>query len=163
MNAPSTLNINTTHTTELFDAIGKAVKTEFKESIYGAVPNVTFTVDPGQTGYIGFTVTLRCYDGVIEGANCFDDVPAGVSITACQPGSLSGDTSQGVPNLDGTAAFVNTDRETAFNTTNNPAATAKPNANSGAVKVLGQGGWWSTMMMTAAVTAMGIGSCFVAF
>lgn len=181
LNVPSTLTINSTPTAEIFETIGKAVKTEFKKSLYGAVPNSTFPIQPGQTGYIAFTSILRCYDGVIVGSECFDDVPAGESVTACQPSILSGHTSQGVPNLNGVAAFVTTTGErTASNradnpaasltdspaaiSTDNPAATTEPDADSGAVKLLSQGGWWPTMMMlTVVMAAMGIGSCSVVF
>lgn len=182
LNVPSTLSITSTHTDEILETIGKAVDTEFKKSVYGAVPNSTFTLQPGQTGYVGFTATLRCNDGVIVGSECFDDVPAGQSVTACRPSTLGGDNSKGVPNLDGVAAFVtvddddlfdNTDNPAASSTdtpvpisTDNPAATTKPDADSGAVKLLGQGGVWSTttiVMVTIVMAAMGIGSCSVVF
>lgn len=93
-------------------------------------------------------------------------MPAGTSVTACRPATLSGKNSKGVPNLDGVSAFVTTgeDPEVAPTATDNPAATTKPDADSGAVKLFGQGGWWSATMMVAVVlAAMGMGNCSVIF
>ena len=166
LNEPRTLNISSTHTDEIFDLIGKVVDTEFKKSIYGSVTTGNFTVEPGQTGYMAFTQYLACNDGVIVGSECFDDVPAGTSVAACRPETLGGTDSKGLPILNGASTFVRTgqDPEVAPTATGNPAATTKPDADSGAVKLLGQGGWWPTMMMAAVVmAAMGMGTCSVAF
>lgn len=165
LNAQRTLNVNTTDPAEIFDAIGKAVNTDFKEFLYGRVPNVSRTVGPGSNGYIGFTVYLRCYKGVVgDGKDCFDDVPAGVSLTACQPATLSGKDSQGIPDFEGMASFVNTDQETASKITTNPATTATnapvaDDKDSGAV-MFGQRGGSLMMMVTTVVVGMGIGSCW---
>lgn len=166
LNEPRTLNINSAHTDEIFDLIGKVVGTEFKKSTYGSVPNGTLTIQPGQTGYMAFTQILACYDGVFVGNDCFDDVPPGTSVTACLPATMGGKGRDGIPYLDGVSAFVTTgaNPEVAPTATDNPAATTKPDADSGAVKLLGQGGWWPAMMMSAVVmAAMGMGSCSVAF
>ena len=166
VNAQSTLNINTTDPVEIFDAIGRAVNTDFKASLYGRVSNASITVGPGRNGYVGFTVFLRCYDGVVgDGKDCFDDVPAGVSVTACQPATLSGKSLDRIPYFDGVSSFISTDPETASKITTNPAATEtndEPVKESGAVR-FGQGG--GALMMTTIMTVvlgMGIGSCWFA-
>ena len=166
VNAQSTLNINTTDPVEIFDAIGRAVNTDVKASLYGRVSNASITVGPGRNGYVGFTVFLRCYDGVVgDGKDCFDDVPAGVSVTACQPATLSGKSLDRIPYFDGVSSFISTDPETASKITTNPAATEtndEPVKESGAVR-FGQGG--GALMMTTIMTVvlgMGIGSCWFA-
>ena len=181
LNVPSSLTIKSAHEAEIFDTIGKVVNTEFKKSVYGAVSNSTFPIEPGRSGHVGFTAILRCYDGVIVGSECFDDVPAGQEVTACHPSVLPGNNPNGVPTLEGVSAFVTTGNGTALDTTDNsatsstggsaamstdnPAATTKPDDDSGAVKLFGQGSSWSTMMLmvTVAVVATGIGSCPIVF
>lgn len=169
VNAKSTLNITTTHTAEVFDAIGKAVNTPFNESMYGDVSGFSFTIGPGKNGYASYNYALFCYDGVINN-ECFDDISADVPVMACQPRS-GGNVAAGFPRLEGLWAFVSTDEKTALNMTNNPAANVKPDADSdvdndtgrdshsGAVKLFGQRGWWSSMMMmTIVMTVTRIGS-----
>ena len=186
LNVPSTLSISSTHAGDIFALIGKVVDTEFKKSIYGAVPNTTLTIQPGQTGYMAFTNILVCYDGVIVGSECFDDVAAGTSVTACRPSTLRVLSPEGVPKLDGVAAFVTTTDDTLFDTpdnpaasstddseatpksTDNPAATTEPNADSrdadsGAVKLLSQIGWWPAMIVTIVMATMGMGGCSMVF
>lgn len=192
VSAPSTLNITTAHTAEVFDAIGKAVNSPFpfNESGYGDVSRMSISIGPGENGYISYNLYLRCYDGVIEN-ECFDDIPAGMPVKACQPWGnviISGEV---FPRLNSTFEFVPTDEATALNMTDNPAAALKAEVDSGtangtgsdtasgtgsgtasgpdsgpdsgAVKLLGQGGWWSSMvMMTVVMTTMGIGSLFFA-
>ena len=141
MNASSTLNISTSRTADVFEAIGKAVKTEFHASFYGTINNQTFQVEPGRAGFLGFTLTYRCYDGV-TGDCVDDDVPSGTPLTACKPATLDGDDSQPYPALDGTTNFVTTSPESVKDMPTNPAAEIPKNApkvDSGAA-TFGQGG-----------------------
>lgn len=163
LNQPRTLSISSTHTDDIFDLIGKVANTEFKKSIYGAVPNGSYAILPGQTGQVDFTQILECYDGTIVRSQCFDDVPAGTSVTACRPFTLSGKDSKGVQYLNGVAAFVTTggDPEVPPKSTDNPAANTKPDGNSGAVRLFAQGDLM--MMITLMAATIGIGSCSVLF
>jgi hypothetical protein len=158
VNATSTLNITTGNTAEVFAAVGRAANTQFAVFLNGSVANQTITVEPGRTGYFGFTVTYRCYAGVLEDCRAEVGVPNGTAVEACQPATLDSETSQGVPIMDGSGSFVDTDQKTIADMTTNPAAETtrnEPSEDSGAVKlgtgnalltaismvIMGWGGW----------------------
>ena len=150
MNATSTVNITSAVAT-VYDVVGKAINAEFPEYLYGATSNATYNVQPGMTGFYGFTVTYRCYAGVLEG--CIADIANGTALEACMPTALKGRNSLGVPNLEGSTNFVYTDQQTIANMTTNPAATGPTNfytADSGGAK-LGIGGKWLMAIVGIAV------------
>lgn len=181
LNVPSTLDFNSIHTAEIYAAIGKELKIPFKASTYGAVCPGSSSIQAGRTGYLTFTPNLECYFGNIIGADCFSDVPPGTPVTACKAVLLTEHRdSKGVQCFDGPQHPVfeahepvnassivelpppddsrNNPHFVAYE--ENPALSVKPNAESGAVRLLllGQGGgWWPTMMV--AVAAVGVGSC----
>ncbi|KAL8902851.1 MAG: hypothetical protein Q9207_004340 [Kuettlingeria erythrocarpa] len=120
----ATLNISTTSETEIFDAIQTADR-PFNASIRGSGPKFTYPVEPGRTGYYGFTPTFACFAGTL--GDCIGgDVQPGTPIEACTPLTLSGGTAEGTPTLDGTGAFVEADNISDMTT--NPSATAMPAA-----------------------------------
>lgn len=145
--ASSTLNITTSHTADILDTFGKAHNVPFNQVKYVDGSNSEFNVEPGQNGYIGYTFSQRCYTGVIEG-DCFDDVSTGTPVTACRPRIEQNISNE--PTLQGDITFVDTDEATARNMTDNPALAVKPKA-SGAVDLLGQGGWRSSLLMVTIV------------
>lgn len=122
----ATLNISTTSTSEtaIFDAV-QTTDRPFNASIKGSGPKFTYPVEPGRTGYYGFTPTLACFAGTL--GDCIGgDVQPGTPIEACTPLTLSGGTADGTPTLDGTGAFVQSDKISDMST--NPSATAMPAA-----------------------------------
>ena len=158
MTVQSTLNVtpDPDDVDSLFEAVGKAFNAETPKSITGTIPNGTYTVAPGKAGHVGFTLTLRCYDGTVGGGDCFKNVAAGASVTACVPSTLGGNMD--VPNLDGTAGFVQTDEATAAAETDVPNLVVK-DADSAAVG----GAVWSRtmMMMTIVMMGMAMGGCWL--
>ncbi|KAL8897616.1 MAG: hypothetical protein Q9192_002487 [Flavoplaca navasiana] len=121
----ATLNITTQFPDDIFEAVKATTDRPFNSSITGLAPNLTYSVEPGSTGYYGFTVTLGCFDGTL-GECDGGDVEPGTPIEACTPLSLAGGTASGIPTLDGTGGFVSTDDESISNMTTNPSATAPP-------------------------------------
>ena len=156
VNVASTLNITTGAVAPILAAVGKAVNKKLSESVYGSVTNQTYSVEPGRTGYYGFTVTYRCYAGVLADCDTNFDVPSGTAVEVCQPGTLDGKTSDGIPILEGTGAFVVTDRETIANMTTNPAAETKPNASSSGSQIEGLG--FGTALLLAISMVLGLDS-----
>lgn len=116
---PATLNITTASETEIFQAI-QTTDRPFSASVRGSAPRFTYPVEPDRAGYYGFTVTLACFAGTL--GDCIGgDVEPGTPIEACTPMTLSGGTADGIPTLDGTGAFVQSDDISEMTT--NPSAT----------------------------------------
>lgn len=177
-NASSTLNISTIHAAEVLDTIGEAFNISFNKVRYESINGSFYPISPGMNGYINFTFSFWCYSGVIA-KDCFDDIPVGVPIKACQPQSSTGDMS--VPSyLVSSIDLIVTDEATARNMTDNPALAIKPpkdsganndtdispntSPHSGAVNLLGQGNWPSSLlMMTIVMTITKIGNYFITF
>lgn len=150
MNATSTVNITGAVAT-VYDAVGKVINAEFPAYLYGAASNATYNVQLGMTGFYGFTVTYRCYAGVL--GNCIADIANGTALEACMPTALQGRNSLGVPNLEGSTNFVSTDPQTIANMTTNPALSGPANlynTDSGGAKV-GIGGTWLMAIVVIAV------------
>lgn len=115
----STLNITTANSNA--DIFRTVTNQSFDTSLVGNVDGYSFTMNPGQNGYIGFTLTYDCYQGVL-GGGCFKDVDAGTAVEACRPVPFG--SGGKFPTLKGTFSWVTTDAASA-NFTTNPAA-AKP-------------------------------------
>ncbi|KAL8727005.1 MAG: hypothetical protein Q9181_005862 [Wetmoreana brouardii] len=119
------LNITTSSTPKIFDAIRQKTDKPFYDTITGSVTNSTVQVDAGTVGYWGWTVTLRCYAGTL--GDCIGgDVKAGTAVEACTPSTLEATSSTGSPQFDGTGAFVATDNVVDMQT--NPSASPPPGA-----------------------------------
>ncbi|KAL8761297.1 MAG: hypothetical protein Q9184_002566 [Pyrenodesmia sp. 2 TL-2023] len=118
----ATHNLTTASTTEIFEAVQTADR-PFNTSVRGSAPRFTYPVEPGRTGYYGFTVTLGCFAGTL--GDCIGgDVEPGTPVEACSPMTLSGSTADDTNTLDGTGAFVQSDDISEMTT--NPSATTMP-------------------------------------
>ena len=118
----STLNITTPNSNaDVFRAVRQTLNQPFDRFIVGTVDSIKYTIQSGKNGYIGFTLSYYCYQGVL-GGGCFKDVNAGTAVEACEPRTSA--TGGEIPALDGQFSFVSTDAQSAKFTTN-PAA-AKP-------------------------------------
>ncbi|KAL8659352.1 MAG: hypothetical protein Q9226_000472 [Calogaya cf. arnoldii] len=113
------LNITTQSPDDIFEAVETTART-FSSSTRGSGPKFTYPVEPGRTGYYGFTVILGCFAGVL--GDCIGgDVKPGTSIEACTPMTLTGGTTAGIHTLDGAGALAQSDDISDMTT--NPSAT----------------------------------------
>ncbi len=167
MNAYSTLNITKGDKAKVFAAVGRAADPQFPSFVNGFGANRTISVEPGRKGLFCFTVTYRCYAGVLEDCLAEVGVPNGTEVEACLaevgvpyrteaeacwPASLDGETSQGVPILDGSGNCVDTDQETIANMTTSPAAETPQNVPSEVKFGTGNG-----LLMAISMVIMGLG------
>lgn len=163
VNASSTLNITTRYTADVLDTFAKAFNVSFDRVEYTFGKPVNVSTDRKEEvlnerglgeGDVSDVVAQRCYLGVVE-KDCFDDIPTGTPVKACRPLRLNDDGS------------INPDSEDPVQppatTTAIPAPTVTPN-DSGAVNLLGQRDWRSSLLMAMIVTAVvRIGVDFVSF
>lgn len=64
--AHSTLNITTANSNaDIFRTIRQVTDQPFDTSAVSNVNGVSYTINPGENGYIGFTPTYDCYRGVL--------------------------------------------------------------------------------------------------
>ncbi|KAL8787751.1 MAG: hypothetical protein Q9213_002071 [Squamulea squamosa] len=143
----ATLNITTPSQDDIFEAM-KATDRPFNRTLRGWAPKLTYPVEPGRTGYYGFTVTLGCFAGTL--ADCIGgEVQPGTSIEACTPMTLASGTTDGTPTLDGTGAFVQSDDISHMTT--NPSATAMPATEETLKSVASLGALGSGMLIFMAI------------
>jgi hypothetical protein len=144
--------------TELTGYIRQDGKIDFPVAKWGTVPGEMYDVRPGRAGYYGFTPTYRCYVGVL--GNCLRNFTAGTWVEACRVVPLGQDLYSGIPDVQGTTSFIDTDRDTIANMTTNPAmgpgrpslGRIQQDRRSDGV-TLGHGGEW--VMATVAVIGIG--------
>ena len=169
VNESSTLDITTSHTAEVLETMGTAFNVPFNEVKFEAMGG-RWMIGRGQTGYISYDYSLLCYEGVIE-KDCFDDIPVGTPVMACRPRN-TGEDPNGPNYRDGRLTFVETDEATAQSMTDNPAlAVELPDADdsstnnisdttiyntpeSGAINLLGQGSWQSSLLTVTMLVAV---------
>lgn len=154
------LNITTRNAEDVFDTFGKSFNVSFNDlhSTFVTYKPVNISSQVEDEGFRGNDVPQRCYTGVIQ-KDCFDDILIGTPVEACRPYN-PGQTTNGPSDLGDET--VRPDEPPASATAYpNPTATSN---DSGAVILLGQRGWRSSLLtVTMVITIMKIGSCFIAF
>lgn len=100
----------------VYQLISNATGYTFDATLIGAVENTTYTMDQGSSGYIGFTPTWRCTQGILSG--CDDKNLNGTAVEACTPFGWEQDM------INGTLAVVATSPQTASALLCNPANTS---------------------------------------
>jgi hypothetical protein len=99
-----------------FQLISNTTGYLFNTTLIGAVENTTYTIKAGSSGYIGFTPTHRCTQGILS--DCDNKDLNGRPVEACTP--FSWETGM----INGTFAVVATSPETALALVCNPANTS---------------------------------------
>lgn len=99
-----------------YQLISNATGYPFNTTLIGAVENTTYTMKQGSSGYIGFTPTYRCTQGILSG--CDNKHLEGTAVEACTPFGWEEGT------INGTLAAVATSPETALALVCNPANTS---------------------------------------
>ncbi|CAD0113982.1 unnamed protein product [Aureobasidium uvarum] len=99
-----------------FQLISNATGYSFNATLVGAVENTTYTIHKGSSGYIGFTPTYRCTQGILSA--CENKDLDGTPVEACTPFGWE----EGM--INGTLAAVLTSPETALALVCNPANTS---------------------------------------
>ncbi|KAH0366128.1 hypothetical protein KCU65_g5554, partial [Aureobasidium melanogenum] len=100
----------------VYQLISNATGYSFDATYIGAVENTTYTLNQGSSGYIGFTPTWRCTQGILS--DCDDKTLNGTAVEACTPFGWE----QGM--INGTLAAIATSPQTALALVCNPANTS---------------------------------------
>ena len=142
----ATLNITSASTPKILDTVRHTVGNQFNYSVTGYVGGVSITLHANESGYLGWTASMRCFAGTL--GDCIGgDVEPGTAIEACTPvifsGAVSSSDNDGYPLLVGNATLVSADTS---NMSTNPAA-AKPSGK--AVNGAGQ-------MMSVGIGALAV-------
>jgi hypothetical protein len=111
-----TTNLTDPITDWAFQLISNATGYPFNTTLVGAVENTTYTINAGSSGYIGFTPTYRCTQGIFSG--CENKDLDGTPVEACTPFGWE------IGMINGTLAMVATSPETASALVCNPANTS---------------------------------------
>ncbi|KAI5262800.1 hypothetical protein E4T47_09205 [Aureobasidium subglaciale] len=114
--ASRTINLTDSTPDWAFQLITNVTGFPFNTTLVGAVENTTYTIDVGSSGYIGFTPTYRCSQGILSA--CEDKALDGTPVEACTPFDMT----DGIMN--GTLAAVATSPDTASSLICNPANTS---------------------------------------
>ena len=127
----ATLNVTSDSTAQIFDAVRQSVDKPFNDTLTGGTSSTAMHLNRNDSGYIGFTTQMRCFEGTL--GDCIGgDVEAGTAIEACTPTILNeiyyAEEDDGFVGLDGTIAFVKTDASEVADMSTNPAATRPENA-----------------------------------
>jgi hypothetical protein len=111
-----TTNLTDPITDWAFQLISNATGYPFNTTLVGAVENTTYTINAGSSGYIGFTPTYRCTQGIFSG--CENKDLDSTPVEACTPFGWE------IGMINGTLAMVATSPETASALVCNPANTS---------------------------------------
>ncbi|KAG9693847.1 hypothetical protein KCU95_g3005, partial [Aureobasidium melanogenum] len=100
----------------VYPLISNVTGYSFDATLIGAVENTTYTMKQGSSGYVGFTPTWRCTQGILSDCNVKN--LNGTAVEACTPFGWE----QGM--INGTLAVVATSPQTASALVCNPANTS---------------------------------------
>ncbi|THW90169.1 hypothetical protein D6D15_04751 [Aureobasidium pullulans] len=118
-----TINLTDASPDWAFQLISNATGFPFNTTLVGAVENTTYTMKSGSSGYIGFTPTYRCTQGMLS--DCDNKDLDGTPVEACTPFSSTDDL------INGTLAAIATSPETALALVCNPANTSLASSGNG--------------------------------